>query len=332
MVKKIILIIFVACLLFLLWLAWGFFSGNNFAETSFTISPGQGVNEISNSLYQAGLIKNKFIFETWVWLEKSEDKMQAGFYQIPENVSVRELINIFVRGPQNTQTSITIVEGWSRQWPQFQKAIENVGLDYAKFIKLSDRKTDWDKSYSFLADAPASASLEGYLFPNTHFVDQSTTEEDLLNKLLSDFDKKLSPDLREEIKKQNKTIFEVVTLASIIEREVPEHEDRKMIADIFLKRLENNIGLQSDATVNFITGKGMVQPTYEDTRIDSPYNTYKYRGLPPGPISNPGLASIEAVIYPVPNPFYYFLTTPEGQVIYSKTYDEHLANKNKYLK
>ena len=104
-----------------------------------------------------------------------------------------------------------------------------------------------------------------------------------------------------------------------------------MIADVFLKRLKNNIGLQSDATINFVTGKGLTQPSRDDLKIDSPYNTYKYRGLPPGPIANPSISSIEAVIYPTPNDYYYFLTTKEGEVIYSQTYQEHLANKAKYL-
>ena len=95
--------------------------------------------------------------------------------------------------------------------------------------------------------------------------------------------------------------------------------------------IEAGIGLQSDATVNFVTGKGLAQPTYADLEIDSPYNTYKYRGLTPGPISNPSIETIEAVIYPTTNEYYYFLTTPEGEAIYSKTYDEHLQNKYKYL-
>jgi len=104
-----------------------------------------------------------------------------------------------------------------------------------------------------------------------------------------------------------------------------------MIADIFIKRLEIGMALQSDATINFITGKGMTQPTYADLEIDSPYNTYKYAGLPPGPIASPGEDSIEAVLYPTSNPYYFFLTSHEGEVIYSKTYEEHLQNKAIYL-
>jgi len=158
-----------------------------------------------------------------------------------------------------------------------------------------------------------------------------TSEEDLIKKTLNNFDKKLKASTRDEISKQGKTIFEVLTLASIIEREVPNKVDKKMIADIFLKRLKVGIGLQSDATINYVTGKGLAQPSYADLEIDSPYNTYKYRGLPPGPISNPGIDSIEAVVYPTSNDYYYFLTTHEGEVIYSIDYDEHLTNKAKYL-
>ena len=106
----------------------------------------------------------------------------------------------------------------------------------------------------------------------------------------------------------------------------------KIVSGIFRKRLEANIALQSDATVNYVTGKGRIQPTADDLKVDSPYNTYQYRGLPPTPIANPGLNAINAAIYPENNPYYYFLTTKEtGEVIYSRTYDEHLQNKAKYL-
>jgi len=149
---------------------------------------------------------------------------------------------------------------------------------------------------------------------------------------LANFNAKLTPELRQEIVKQKKSFFEVLTLASIIEKEVSEPEDMKMVADIFYKRLKAGIALQSDATVNYATGKSLIQPTYQDLSVNSLYNTYRYPGLPPGPISNPGINALKAAIYPTPNPYYYFLTTESGQAIYSKTYEEHLINKNKYLK
>jgi UPF0755 protein len=183
-----------------------------------------------------------------------------------------------------------------------------------------------------LEDAPASATLEGYIFPDTYFVDSYTSTNDFIAKALNNFEKKLTPELREEIASQGKTIFEVVNLASIVEREVPAYADKKMIADIFLKRLDINMGLQSDATINFITGKGTTQPSLDDLETESPYNTYKYRGLPPGPISSPGIDSIEAVVYPTANPYYFFLTTDEAETIYGVTHDDHVENKNKYLR
>ena len=330
--KYLILIILLSIILALAWFVFILNSANlATSQQSFIITQGQGVNEISANLFTANLIKNKLVFETWLWLLKSEDQVKAGIYSFPAGISIRQLSNLILAIPQNLASKFTIIEGWGRQWPEFQNALEKHNLSADEFLGLTASVKVWREQYTFLADAPKSASLEGFLFPDTYFVDQYTDNRILLNKILTNFDQKLSPTLRAEIKKQNKTIFEIITLASIIEREVPEHADKKMIADIFLKRLEHNIGLQSDATINFITGKGLTQPSLDDLKIDSPYNTYKYRGLPPGPIANPGLSSIEAVIYPTKNDYYYFLTTKTGEVIYSKTYQEHLANKAKYL-
>ena len=150
--------------------------------------------------------------------------------------------------------------------------------------------------------------------------------------MVDTLDKKLTPDLRDEIKKRNKTIHEILTLASIIEKEVSSDEDRKLVSGIFYKRLEIGMPLQSDATVNYVSGKSELRPTFDDISIDNVYNTYKYRGLPPGPINSPGLLAIISAIYPKENPYLYYLTTRDGQAIYSRTHDEHVAAKRKYLK
>lgn len=330
MTKFIIKLAFVFGIAFAIWFWLAAFSGNDVSDDqSFVISSGQGVNEISQNLDDDGLIKNKFVFETWLWLKKSESKVKAGVYSIPADVSIRELANIFILGPDNSQQAVTLLEGWTRQL--MADHLDKSDMSGSSFMSKTSKKRDYEAVYDFLADAPSSASLEGYIFPDTYYIDQSTTIDSLIAKTLNNFDRKLTDDLREEIERQGKTIFEVVTLASIVEREVPLANDKKMIADIFLKRLDVGIGLQSDATVNYVTGKGLAQPTYADLEIESPYNTYKYRGLPPGPISNPGIDSIEAVVYPTSNDYYYFLTTHEGEVIYSLDYDEHLRNKAKYL-
>lgn len=330
MTKFIIKLAFVFAIIFVIWFVLTALSGNGTEdEQSFIISSGQGVNEISRNLDDDGLIKNKFVFETWLWLKKSESRVKAGVYNIPADVSIRQLSNIFVLGPQDSQQTVTLLEGWTRQLMADALDKKNIAGDI--FMTKTARKADYEENYDFLIDAPNNASLEGYIFPDTYYIDNYTTVDNLISKTLNNFDRKLDEDLRQEIKRQDKTIFEVITLASIVEREVPQFNDKKMIADIFLKRLKVGIGLQSDATVNYVTGKGLAQPTLADLEIDSPYNTYKYRGLPPGPISNPGIDSIEAVIYPTANDYYYFLTTLEGEVIYSVDYDEHLRNKAKYL-
>lgn len=330
MFRIIIKAIFFFILIFLVWFGCILLAGNKTqAPQTFVVSKGQGVNTISQNLSTAKLIRSKFVFETWLWAKGDEGKIVAGVYILPGHVSIRQLVNILLLGPESSQRSLTFLEGWDRS--DMKSYLDKQGLAGQSFLDLTKKQTAWEDDYDFLSDAPVSASLEGYLFPDTYYIDDQTTTETIIRKTLNNFDKKVSEDLRRAIAQQGKTIFEVITLASIIEKEVPQSADKKMIADIFLKRLDANIGLQSDATINFITGKGLVQPTAEDLKIDSPYNTYKHRGLPPGPISNPGLDSIKAVISPTSNPYYYFLTTKEGKVIYARTYEEHLANKKKYL-
>lgn len=329
--KKFILKLFLVFVVVLV--VWFFIiviSGNGLNKNkTFVIQDGQGVNQISRELYNDNIIKSKFVFESWLWLNQEESKVIAGVYNIPANISIRQLAHLLIAGPQDKQESITLLEGWTRQ--MMADKLDKYGMSGDKFMSLTAKKTNWQNNYDFLDDAPANASLEGYIFPDTYFVDTSTSEESFIKKTLNNFDRKLTDDLRQEIARQGKTIFEVVTLASIVEREVPISADKKIVADIFLKRLDAGIGLQSDATINYITGKGLERPSSDDLAIDSPYNTYKYRGLPPGPISNPGIDSIEAVVYPTLNDYYYFLTNDDDQVIYSTTYEEHLENKAKYL-
>jgi UPF0755 protein len=148
--------------------------------------------------------------------------------------------------------------------------------------------------------------------------------------MLSNFSKKLNTGLREQIISQKKTVFEIITMASVIEKEVRTMDDKKIVSGIFWKRLETDMALQSCATVNYITGKNDPGVSLKDLEIDSPYNTYKYRGLPKGPISNPGLDSILSAIYPDQSKYWYYLSTSTGKIIFSKTFAEHRAAQAKY--
>ena len=249
------------------------------------------------------------------------------------------------------EETIKVLEGWtSRDIAQYfeyngrymsEEFLEVVGFpktDYRYNKKMPPLK-DYSTEFSFLKDKPKYYGLEGYLFPDTYRIYASSTVSEVVEKMLENFDKKLTPKMRSDIASQGKSIYEVITLASIIEKEAPidyqtnDDHDARVIAGIFLNRLRSGQGLQSDATLSYIYGDNNPTHSGKELEIDSLYNTYKYRGLPPGPICNPGILAIEAAIYPITTDYYYFLT-PKGksEVVYAKTYEEHLKNKYKYLK
>ena len=155
--------------------------------------------------------------------------------------------------------------------------------------------------------------------------------EEIASKMLNNFDLKLTDDLRAEIKGQDKTISEIIILASIIEKEAGNSEDMKKVSSVFTNRLKIGKALESDATINYVTKTGRARSTYEDLEIESPYNTYKYIGLTPSPIANPGIEAIKAAINPEETDYFYFLTKEDGEAVFSITFKEHLKNKYKYL-
>lgn len=319
-------------------------------EKLFIIESGEGVHAISDNLKKEGLIKNSFVFETYLWLKKYGSKLQAGEYKLPQNLNMVDLSRMLVGGEALFKERIVkIIEGWSSteiaEYLSEFYAEDNQGNgksseklkaefidNFLEAVETTDsRELIPDKTYFFLADKPADQGLEGYLFPDTYRVYKNAEISSIIEKMLDNFGQKLTGEMKTEIEQQGKTIFDIITMASIVEKEVRTAQDRKMAAGIFYTRIENGIPLESDATVNYITGKQALQPTYEDTRVESLYNTYLNRGLPPGPISNPGLDAIEAAVYPEDSDYLYFLTKPDGSTVFSKTYEEHLQNKNKYL-
>jgi UPF0755 protein len=229
---------------------------------------------------------------------------------------------------KNHERTITIIEGWRIQ--DIAASLDKSGVVSADDFISAAKIDNWRDQYGFLSD-PKIKSLEGYLFPDTYRIFTDASSSDIIEKMLDNFDHKVTPEMRAQLAAKQRSLHDMVILASIIEREALYDEDRAMIADIFLKRLEAGIGLQSDATINYITGKKTVRPTFDDLKVNSLYNTYKYRGLPPGPISNPGLASLQAAIYPRANDYYYFLTDSDGRAHFGRTFAEHQQNIVKYL-
>jgi len=191
---------------------------------------------------------------------------------------------------------------------------------------------DYSAEFAFLAGKPPFVSYEGYLFPDTYRFFRGASPEEIVKKLVANLGRRLSEaGIIEKIAGRGTSLHELLTLASVIEKEVRTPEDRRLVADVFRRRLEIGMALQADSTVNYVTGKSVAAASSEDVAADSPYNTYKHRGLPPGPICNPGLDAISAALEPQANDYWYFLTDADGGVHYAKTLDEHNANKAKYL-
>jgi len=336
MIKKVLIIIAVIMIGgFLYWQNLNSPVNTNGQGQIFSVSKGETIKQVANNLRLNNLIKSEFYFKYNVWRDNL--KIQAGEYSISQKLTTKEIIKILTEGNAISQEkSIRIIEGWNNKDIGAYLEKNNIisAKDFLTLTKapLENWKFDFAKP-DFLNDAPETAGLEGYLFPDTYRIFKDTNAKEIISKMLNNFDKKLTPEMREEIKKQKKTIYEIVTMASIIEKEVRSTSDMKIVSGIFWNRIKNGQALQSCATLAYVLGVNKAQYSLEDTKVDSLYNTYKYRGLPPGPIANPGLDAITAAIYPESTNYNYFLSDPAtGKTIYSKTLDEHNANKYKYLK
>jgi len=312
-------------------------------EKSFLVEKGEGAKEISAGLKEERLIKYGSLFRFYVLAKGVSGELKAGEYSLSRSMNIPDIVEKLVSGDV-IKNKITIIEGWNLRdigWGFENKGMfmaeelfELVGfplIDYSETEDLPEPR-DFSEEFSFLEDKPKELSLEGYLFPDTYELSYDATLEEIVRKVLANFDKKLAPGLREEIASQEKTIFEIITMASLIEKEVRTLEDKKVVSGVLWKRLEHKIPLQVDATITYITGKKTTKVSKRETEIDSLYNTYKYRGLPLGPISNPGLESISAAVYPEDSDYLYYLSTPEGETIFSETLEEHNEAKAKYLK
>lgn len=299
----------------------------------FLVKKGEGTKEISINLESQSLIKYGFLFRFYTLTRGVAGKLQAGEYLLSSSMTIPEITKKFVSG-DIIKEKITIIEGWNLR--DIGWYFENRGMFQAEelFELVGDlpKPKDFSLEFGFLKDKPKNLGLEGYLFPDTYEINKGTSLEEIVRKILKNFDRELTPELREEINRQGKTIFEIVTMASLLEKEVKTKEDKKIVSGILWKRLEAGMPLQVDATITYITGKKTVKIPLEDFQIDSPYNTYRFLGLPIGPICNPGLESILTALYPKDSEYWYYLSTPEGKTIFSKTLEEHNYAKAKYLK
>jgi UPF0755 protein len=267
----------------------------------FSVEKGQGLFEIGENLEKEGLIKSKFFFDFYVILIGKERNLQAGKYLLSPSMNVSQIAQEIISG-DIAKMKVTIPEGFT------VKEIEEIlGIELP------------------------GENLEGYLFPDTYYFPIDVSSEEVVKIMRENFEKKLSP-YKEEIEKSGRSLQEIITMASLLEKEVKTKEEKEIVSGILWKRLKAGVPLQVDATITYITGKKTTKISFEDLQIDSPYNTYKYKGLPPGPICNPGLESILAALYPKESEYWYYLSTPEGKTLFFKTLEEHNLAKAKYLR
>jgi len=295
----------------------------------FEVKQGENIVELSKQLKADGLIASRYAFLWQAVREKKTKNFVAGVYELSGRLSIAEIIFLITEGkiiPRGIR--VTFPEGWNIE--EMSERLTNSGLSGEKFLALAERPDPkWRKQFDFFVGVPEGVSLQGFLFPDTYFFDQHDSAGSIIEKMLVNFEKKINVTLRDSSENRHQSLYAAVTLASIVENEVALENDRKMISDIFLRRLSLDWPLQSDATIKYILGTNKIQHTLEETRVNSPYNTYINAGLPPGPIGNPGLIAIRSVIFPENNSYFYFLSDPEtGETVFSVTYEDHLRNKS----
>ncbi len=310
-------------------------------EKEFTIRKGDNLSQVARGLAREDLIRNRFFFMLHIFLKGEARKIKAGQYLVSSDQSAADIADMIVEGAV-IKNSITIIEGWGLDDIAAYLEEKNISgrAEFFGVVGYPDKGYDdsyhnsasplFTQRFEFIQTKPSS-HLEGYLFPDTYAIKSSAKIEDIVLKMLSNFESKITPAMEDAIKTQGKTLFEIVNMASLLEKEVNSLEDKKIVSGVLWKRIKQGMPLQVDATIIYLTGKKTTRIPLTDTQIDSPYNTYKYKGLPPAPIANPGLDSIVAAIYPEDSSFWYYLSTPEGKTIFSKTLEEHNTAKNKYL-
>jgi UPF0755 protein len=308
---------------------------------SLEIAEGSSVNQVAELLLNKRLIDQPQFFKLYLRLSGSQASIQAGKFEIPQHISISDLsqrLGIAMR----EQVTLRFTEGWRREeMAEYITSLHQKGeitFSGEEFSALALNPTS-NLRQKLGNRLPAGASLQGFLFPDTYYIDRDATAEDVLAKMIDTYTKKISSQLQSEFAQVGLTEYEALILAAIVEREAFSSEERPIIARILLKRLQAGEVLGTDATLQYALGYSEEEGrwwkqgiTMQDLELDSPYNTRKVSGLPPAPICNPGLETIKAVAKPADSPYWYYIHDSEGKVHYATTLDEHNANVAKYLK
>ncbi len=331
MEKRLLQILFLFVAFVVIWNVWEPFWRRDLNEAVdpsdtekivFDVEKGSSAKSIAKDLEDADLIVSDKSFVRTVESEELDGNLRYGRFVLTKSMTLRDIITVLTTKGTG-EMAFTAPEGWTIK--EMDAELADMGLIGAGAFEDCAKECSFD--YDFLEKGE---SIEGYLFPDTYFIDSSTFKsEDLINMMLKNFDSKVTDQMVADLEADGRTLSEVVNVASMVEREVRTEDDLPIVAGIIWKRYDNDWYLGIDATLLYVQDDNELSA--DDLADDTPYNTRLNIGLPPTPISNPGLASLMATIYPEDSEYYYYLTDSEGAVHYATTNEEHEANKAQYL-
>jgi len=304
-------------------------AGNDPTPKKFVVTPGDSVAVIASNLESQGLVKDANLFRLYVRLKGLDTTIKTGNFTLRQNMNI-EQIALALQRSESVEVTVTIPEGRRRE--EIAALLEQqIGVSASEFNKLTRRASDYN--YPFLKNLPANATLEGFLFPDTYRLPENPTAQDVVLRMLDNFQVKAAP-LLGQAAAQNKNPFEIMTMAAIVEREAVIASERPLIADVYWNRLKIGMPLQADPTVQYALDFQPDQKTWwkksltlDDLKYVDPggYNTYINASLPPGPIASPGLSSIQAALQPQDSNYFYFVAAcnGDGSHQFSVTFEEH---------
>ena len=318
-----VLSFFIALLFILIYIFYtpNFYSGSS--PVKFDIGRNESFGSVVDRLYERGIIPSKSNFRIAAFLYGAEKKIRAARFYIPNGLSYLDLLDLFINGKCNFARKVTIKEGQSIKWIG-SKLKYDVFIDSAMFVDMAN-DTNFIKTLGL-----KEKSLEGYLFPKSYSIYEFSKPDEALTIFYEGFEDFFVDSLKRRADELNMSVHEILTLASIIEGETNVADEMPRISSVYHNRLNRGMKLQADPTIQYILDGGWRRLLYKDLEIDSPYNTYKYTGLPPGPINNPGKDAILAALYPEQNNYLYFVADGSGGHKFAKTHNQHIRNVREY--
>ncbi len=302
---------------------------DNEGTVSFYVEPGSTVRGIAGLLEREGVIRNADAFSLYIRLSGYSEPLRSGHYEVDTPVHLDELLEILSRGGRSDRETVTVVIPEGLKVEQTVTILTQAGLgDREVYLELA-RQGAFD--YPFLGypeDPRIAFRLEGFLFPDTYQFYADATEEQILGRMLARFDEVMVPEYRTRADELGKSVLEIVTMASIVEKEAVKADERARIAGVFYNRLDRGMRFESCATVQFLFEEPKERLFNRDLEIESPYNTYLNTGFPPGPIAAPGRASLEAALWPEEHDYLFFVARSDGSHAFNRTYAGHLEDKN----